>query len=966
MAACHPKLKTHPGAELFLSRFADGEWRGLVRPWLEAGRGSLERSIVIAPTRGQTQALKQRCLEEGVSLLGVEFVTPSLARKKRGAPAGLQRSLQLLVLRARIEAHVSALAPDDRARGLWRSLASDLESALSDFEDLLRGGFRAEHFPGAEVRAVFGELSEWAAGRGYVLGPLQDEADALGQPRPGEDPIADRLLILAGGAEGWPDFFGLVAVAKRCRSVTVVVAEPEFQGKRGSDEEWVDAWESALGVPPLPIEAEEPPESCSGVAELWSGGEGSPDRARVLVGASRSDEMELVADAVERLLRGGSESVAVVFPRAGSAHSRLVGLLDERRVAYCDLIGAQGTPPVEIRIQRALADFHERGCRLEELLALWPLLQALNLVKLTQAEARRACQELFDEAQSHAIEPQLARLGESDRPRWQEVARVARLLLPAWPAQLSPAEALGLFEAARDRLGVAAPAGWHALQEFAGRAAEPMPAGALLAAIRSFLPEKGPIAASPGKSPFARVTLTTLRRAAGTSWSDVILAEANSRIWPEKREPSLWLGDEARRELDMRHGRFSLGLPTSDDRAVLERRLCSRLARDTRASVVFSAALFSEENPDVRLAPNGWLERVMWRKGLLSAPGSGPGGFERLAAGTRRAVPDGWPSLAAWSDVWLRRRDPAAPFDEYFLAEPGGGHRPRSLSTSQIDRGIGDPATLWFGAVLRVRRVDWHPFRRERRKAVGTAVHAVLKNALRGVPAEGGFFQFPERAGAEARLAAELSRLRARWPADRYWDSFHGDVSRAARQLLERVYELPPAGFGAVELKLPDGASVPVGGSERICVHGRIDLVLSDRPRWDGSRVDVADFKTGSDPRLSARRMASTGASLQLGVYLEAARSLGASGSVWMLKPEERPASLGMAELERACARLPVLGAHLATGIYGARTPDRTDYSHGFEWPLACAPIDAAILEDKFAATFGDGAGAGDEGAPDE
>jgi hypothetical protein len=112
--------------------------------------------------------------------------------------------------------------------------------------------------------------------------------------------------------------------------------------------------------------------------------------------------------------------------------------------------------------------------------------------------------------------------------------------------------------------------------------------------------------------------------------------------------------------------------------------------------------------------------------------------------------------------------------------------------------------------------------------------------------------------------------------------------------------------------------------------------------------------------------MASTGASLQLGVYLEAARSLGASGSVWMLKPEERPASLGMAELERACARLPVLGAHLATGIYGARTPDRTDYSHGFEWPLACAPIDAAILEDKFAATFGDGAGAGDEGAPDE
>src|ERR1700722_1535219 len=167
MAACHPKLKTHPGAELFLSRFADGEWRGLVRPWLEAGRGSLERAIVIARTRGQTQALKQRCLEEGVSLLGVEFLTPSLARKKRGAPAPFPRSLQLLVLRSRIEARVAPLAPDDPARGLWRSLGSDLESALADFEDLMRGGFRAENFPGEGLRAVFGELAAWAGAHGY-------------------------------------------------------------------------------------------------------------------------------------------------------------------------------------------------------------------------------------------------------------------------------------------------------------------------------------------------------------------------------------------------------------------------------------------------------------------------------------------------------------------------------------------------------------------------------------------------------------------------------------------------------------------------------------------------------------------------------------------------------------------------------------------------------------------------------
>ena len=154
MAACHPKLKNDPGADLYFSRFADSDWRGVIRPWLEACSGSLQRSIVVAPTRGQTQALKQRCVDEGVALLGVEFLTPGLARKKRGLARPLSTSLQLLVLSSRIEARLSALAPDDPARGLWKSLSSDLEAALDEFNDLARAGFGAELFPRGELRAV--------------------------------------------------------------------------------------------------------------------------------------------------------------------------------------------------------------------------------------------------------------------------------------------------------------------------------------------------------------------------------------------------------------------------------------------------------------------------------------------------------------------------------------------------------------------------------------------------------------------------------------------------------------------------------------------------------------------------------------------------------------------------------------------------------------------------------------------
>jgi hypothetical protein len=959
MAACHPNLKAHPGVDLFLSRFADSEWRGIIRPWLEDGRGRLERVLVVAPTRGQTQALKQRCLSEGVPLLGVEFLTPGLARRKRGQPAGMGRSLQVLVLRDRIAARLAGLSGEDPARGLWKSLESDIEAALEDFEDLVRGGFGPEDFPRPELREVFGELLAWAPAHGYALGPVQDLGAGLAPAPVGSPAVADRLLILAGGAEGWRDFFGLAALARRCPSVAVVLSEPEFRGKGALAEEWVEVWQKLLGVEARAPDIDDPAETCVGVADLWGGEGGSAERADVLVGRSKSDEMALVADAAERLLSGGSETVAVIFPRAGPGHSRLMRLLAEKGISFADLIGTPGTAPVDTAIQRALVDFYERGCRLEELLALWPLLRVLNLAKVPLAEARHACERLFDDVQSHSLEIHVGLLEKSANPSAQEVARVARLLLPGWPESLSPAAALTRFEEARGRLGVAEPEGWHALQEFARRAPEPMSARVLLDCIRSFLPEQGPAPKAPGRSGFARVTLTTIRRAAGIAWSDAIFVECNSG---ERREPSIWLGDEERAALN-RVGRFSLGVQTHEQKAAIERRMLTGIARDTRVRLTFTAARFTEEDPEVSQGPDTWLERVMWAKGLISEEASWADGFGAHGRSRRSRVPA---KEDAWLEVWLRRRDPSAPFDEHFLCDPSGTFRPTRLSAKQIELGVEDPARLWFEAVLRARRVGWGPFARARRKAIGTLVHRVLARALRGAPVEGPFFEMPVPGAMAGRLEAELSALRARLPADRYWDSFHVDVVRAARELTRRLFELPALPFAAAEVRVPEGATVPVGDSERLAVEGLMDLVLSDRPAWNGSRVEIADFKTGGDARLSARRMNSKGASLQLGVYLHAALSVGATGSIWMLKPEERPSRIGAEDLDHASARLSLLGLHLKTGTYGALTPDRSEHTHGFEWPLACAPISQAVLEEKFARTFGEATVAESEEAADE
>jgi hypothetical protein len=965
MAACHPKVKTHPGAELFLWRFAEAEWGAVVRPWLEAGAGRLERAFLVAPTRGHSQALKQRCVTEGLPLLGVEFLTPGLARRKRRPGLPLAHGLQVLILQGEIEQRLAGLGPDDPARGLWKSLASDIESALGDFGDLLRSGLGASDFPQLELREVFGLLESATERYHYVLDSRVDRAAATAS-EPGSA-IAERLLILAGGPENWGEYFGLAALARRCASVTVALAEPEFAGRGVFGEEWVGLWERTLGVDAVPVDYPEPEPTCASVADLWNGEGGSAEGAQVIAAASRSDEMARVADALGRLLDRGGETVAVIFPWAGSAHARLARLLDERAIPFTDLIGVAGTPPVETLLQRALVDFYERGCRLEELLALWPLLRSLGHARCTPAEARQAGQELFDETQAHGLEAQLARLQGSDRIFWRELGRVAALLLPGWPERLTPADAVARFEAVRDSFFLGEPSGWSVLRVFAQRAQVTMPARALLGAIRGFLPEKGPASAARGPGEFARVTLTTVRRAAGLAWSDVVFVESNAGVWPERREPSPWLGDEARRRLNLADG-SPRGLATADDRAAIERRLFCAIARDTRRSVTLSAALFSEEEPEVRLGPNTLLERVMWSQSLRTGGGASGTALERLALAPPRpsavdrqaAPPEGWHA------IWEQRRDPARPFDEHFLSDPSGRSTPSSLPASQVERGIKDPARLWFDSVLRVRRVEWRPFVRDRRKAVGTAVHRALAVALRGAPAEGQFFVLPERAVAEASLAAELGRQRTQWPQDRYWDSFHLDVGSGAREMLRRVFQIAHARFGAVECRLPEGATIPVGRAGRLGVQGRVDFVLADRPGWSGAEVDIVDFKTGGGSAFSSRRMGSTGEALQLGVYLLAAQSAGASGRVWMFKPDAAPRAMDGAAVASSAGKLDVLGAHLATGIFGALTPDRDEYTRVFEWPLACAPIGYTTLEGKFEATFGAPAGEGEAEADDD
>ncbi len=942
-----PVADSSPRIELWLARHADTAWRAALRPWIEAGRGRLERAHVIVPTRGQAHALKLRFLSENIPLLGVEFLSPGLARKKwialgaGGERPAMGRELLLLGLRAAIARRLVGLSTEDAAWGFWKSLQSDPERALDDFDDLLKAGFRAKDFPGPELRGVFGELTEWVESCGYGLAALSAEQAGLALVPPDAPRIGARAFVHLPGPELWGEFFNMAAYVRRCSDVTVVLPEPESS----AGEKWVSLWEDLLGCEPLPLDAPEPAQSCEAVGALWGGEQGSSTQARVLVGRTRAEEMTLVAEEIATLLARGADAIAVAFPRADAAHLQLARTLAGKGIAFNDLLGTSGAPPVDVQAQRALLAFHERGARIEELLALWPLLRAIGTTTLPVAQARRACERSFDDCQSHAV---IANV-DAWADRTPELARVAQSLLPAWPSELTLADAMARFRAMCAVLELTPPEGWRPLDHFAERCVEPLPLAAVVAVLASFLPDRQPVANAAGRGEFARVTLGTRRRLEGAAWSHLILTESNAGTWPERREASCWLTDEQRTALGER-GRFSLGLPTGEERSALERAGYRTLARDTREEIVFSAALFAEEDPELELAPNSWLERVLW----ATSGGKDPQAeFVRAARGARSCAP-GSPEIDAWNAVWAGRRDDRRPFDEHFHAGDPAKITPASLSARLIERGVRDPAEIWFEGVLGVRRTGWEPLVRARRKALGLRAHELLAAAVQPDAGPGRFGEMPAREVATAKLAVGLRALRRAWPADRYWDSFHAELTRICGELLSNLYAMEGGRYVAAEVWLPAEATLDVG-TRRFPVTGRIDLVRLDRPAWQGAQVDIIDFKTGGDNALTADRMAARGASLQLGVYLAAAQSLGIRGGrVWMIKPEPGAVTaIDLAELPAALGKLTWLGEALERGVYGALTPDRSDYAPpGLLWPLACTPVPAAILRRKFALTF--------------
>jgi len=973
-----------PDVKLFLSPGAAETWAQVVRPWLQAGHGRLARRFVIVPTRGQGLAWKQCCVREGIALLGVEFITPGLARRKwrhllSTTRPVLGKEFLLLGLRGIIADRLENLAPDDPAHGYWQSLRCDPERALEAFDDLQKAGFGADAFPHAVPARAFSELRAWVDGLGAALGHEEAQQAALRPLAAGDATLDAELLVLGLGAEAWGEFFNVAALVRRTRGVTVVVPMPTMSSGGGLDEEWAKVWETFLGVSAEALEVGDLPNAGAALAECWLGtGVGAaallPPPVKLLIGENREAELQAVVGQVETWLdestrNAAGVAIAVVLPGAGAGHRRLVELLRERKIPFNDLVGRVAAPPPEVQLQRAVVEFWAAGARLDDLFDLWPRVRALNFVRMTApyGKFRAVIEGAFEEACDHSLAaalPLFTRMaGDKNDAAAKDLLTLAERLLPEWPERLSLADALGRFCELCAAWKLPMPETLTAPAGFAAQVQREWPRALLADFIMGFLPETAPaeepVAAHGG---FAPVTLTTRRRAEGAPWTHLVAVHANAGEWPQRRDANPWLNDAQRTALSAK-GRFSIGLFTSEQAAGLEKAGMAALFADARDAVALSAAASDELDAETRLSPNSLLERVLWARGerrsaeamarmALAAP-------ERVETDQSYAA-----EIARWLGITQSRDDEKQPFDEFSIclnAAPDPSQRvlPERVSPRTVEASFSDPAVWWFKGLLGLQAQCHDPLQRVLARRRGTLAHRLLAGAVRPDGcAEGEWGPLPGQAQAEERLAALLAAERAARPYNLYWRSEYIRLAGLCRDLLGELYQSGAGDFVAVEWWLPSAASLNLDGIP-LPLRGRLDVVRSDRRGWEGAQLHLYDYKTGKgDDALSASRMAAKGESLQLGVYLAGARSLGVAGAqVWKLQPK-KTSSISEAELDEAMGGLARLARALRTGKFGALTADITGRgADPWTWPLATVPVPARNLRAKYAATFPEEAG---------
>jgi hypothetical protein len=987
------ELQPRRGHSLLLASSPEAAWRGATLDWFKRSAAEAWRSerptLIVVPTRGQIQALKDRLLAAGLSALGLHFVTPPylhafLAAQSEVIPGPREHLRLLLAVAAEQLLADTTLREDQRLAAIsvrrtpdhLLRLLEQLSGAGADFEQVdLPAFYPVVRIFRAHLKAAAFELSPESDRR--ALAHARQTGPALGP-----------LLITGFHGGHWPLWHLLRAAVQSSQQATLILQHPREQA-HDLDSAWIGSWEETLGETQLIA------------IDLDSAVSKSP--TIFLAAMDMGEQVEAIAAAAHQFLADEQcTRLGIVFPAAGSLPRLVAAALTRHGLPHYDAMGQmapglfeapdfwswielQRTPRLNVLrrfltalpndqsflqdpsrqkigrvLERALADI-----AIDDL----PLLIAA--ARAGEGDGGRICAALenivflpdtgtlaeFLQISANAF----ALLGWNER--WRAIAQRTE-----WTAKVDATLSRPLFLQWLDELAVS------------------------LRITRDLL----------GQHPYARIQLLTPTQAEDQSWSHLILCGLNEGEWPAgARGDFLPAGqidalNQSVRKLNRaatRQGSQGEGhaVVREDDTLFLGAEQQRQLARAQFDGLVESAShglaltvsLVQEAAPERLSNPGEFFGRVYHE--VHGHPVS-QANMRALRHQTRRwldaaslAPPNEQsetPGVRQTRVAYLARRAPE-PSNEYDFALRTVPNEIKPLSVSDTEALLKSPALIWMERFLGVEGAEdatyvWNA-------TIGKWTHAwlaaVFGRSETFVALPGGeecaarILAAAERKRAEVR---ELCRLAGRTIPD-WWDSGWENALCLAQALGRIVAGIEGWQWGAAEWRL-EAQPIPVGENRSLLLRGQADLVLGKTAALPASLalpdLWIVDYKTGNKNSLAPKsrkkdeprpprvlKSVLKGDALQLALYTLAAQQLGAQGvevsifSPVVAKPELQLCDGDFADCGPAFRELARMQA---TGIFGMKGSLRSAFTFTKDYPLATLAIDPEIIDERWELTHPD------------
>ncbi len=986
-------------------------WETVLLPWFQnAGRDSWQKhapTVVAVPFRSHAYAMKRRLFEQGISLLGIRFVSPAQLRELLTARTethlALREHLRLLLA---IAAEESMELPNDPALRQKRILQTDYLAAKSVRrapDHLLRAidqlGAAGWDFSAIELPALRGittrfqrKLSEC----GFELIHTADRrALELAKTSP---PLLTNILMTGFNGAHWPLFPLLRAAVVSAKNATLLLDDPRDEA-RDLDETWVGTWEEAFDeAKPIPSSPNLIGGSLFSEEEMRGESAGSVGRS-FLVGVDMTEQAEAVAQqCLEFLANSASMSVGIIFSGPGALPRLVSNTLTRLEIPHHDGLAHFAPGLFERPEWRAWLELQQNP-RIDSLIIFAKAISEANELfpGLAPQTFERTLRRAYAEVLIDDLDV-LQRFCAQSSEETRKAVAAALASIPFLPATSRFPEFLDTTKRAFDQLDWKLH--WTEISRHLGpwidKVRTEFSRGLYLRWLGEIASTFAAARAPLGDHPYARVQLLTVPQAEGQEWSHLIFAGWNEGSWPPRETGGFARQDEidsfnrSIKKLNRavaRQGRQGEGHTTVRENHTLylgpaeQNQIALRqfetLLESATEKVAFTASLINQEAPERLWNPSELFTRCYQetqQSPLTQAA------LNRLQTRTRKWLVQSrgpkkhlTPALQRKEPARIAydaRRDPEARSGEYDFAFRSKPSVVPVLSVSEFEQLIAAPALVWLKKYLGVKAAEengnvWNT-------SSGKWVHDWLAAVADGT--ERTFTRLPEStkidrlvcAAAEAKRS-EITRLcqAVNKPLPDWWTGGWRNALFLARALADKLTTVKDWPWIATEWTIE--GDFPAGiGNAILSLRGRIDLLLARAQPPTGSLATedlwIVDYKTGAKKALAARadaegrrpglkRKLLDGSALQLGLYALAARTLGAQRTeVSLLSPLVRPIQpqISGADFASETEIFAALAEMQQTGVFGMHGRLRAAFAFTDDYPLATLEVDPDILEQRW------------------